>query len=464
MYWLLAMGMTIIAAIDSVTASFPKIQQHQFAAALRYISAVQNPHDCSWITRYIPSDIYHGGGFASKFQLAASQFMFRFAYGKFQMPVIVRGHLGGYSRGKECANAKYGWTCFFLESSRCDSFLADAAAAYKNGTNTTTTPTAIMIDRTWVNYTRPQESALIPPRFQHLGLPFWWGVVQHYLFRLQPRVLDHIHSFAGTIGVMHSTRSFPISSSTSYLPLIGLHVRHGDKYTDGFQEHSLEEGLRLARNTTICPIQSSSSNANKGGINCFLPATTLHYSSNHHKRASAGLHPQVVISMENKDRYDQRSNNKDIVVKSSSISHHQKQQSAASSLVIPVSVFVASDDQAVIKAARGLGYFTQPLGSSHRNTSAVASSTTNVTAFAKVVSDNSAMAYNSSLEVISDIYFLSHCHVLVGMASSQVFRMAVAMSNASGLLMQARAVDIVEVPKVREMSIRYKVPYYETFT
>jgi hypothetical protein len=36
------------------------------------------------------------------------------------------------------------------------------------------------------------------------------------------------------------------------------------------------------------------------------------------------------------------------------------------------------------------------------------------------------------LEIISDIYFLSQCNSLVGISASQVFRMAVAISNVTG--------------------------------
>jgi len=125
---------------------------------------------------------------------------------------------------------------------------------------------------------------------------------------------------------------------------------------------------------------------------------------------------------------------------------------------------VASDDVAVIKAARNMGYFTQVMGLSHRNPSSSSNyNNSNDIAFSEILSRDTAMGYNSSLEIIADIYFLSQCNVLVGMAASQIFRIAVGISNATGLLIQARAVDMDQDNKIREMSNFFKVPYFEVF-
>jgi hypothetical protein len=51
---------------------------------------------------------------------------------------------------------------------------------------------------------------------------------------------------------------------------------------------------------------------------------------------------------------------------------------------------------------------------------------------ANVLIKNNDMGYNASLEIITDMYFLSQCTTLVGIAASQVFRTAVGISNATG--------------------------------
>jgi hypothetical protein len=456
-------------------------RHEELIAALHFIDSIQNPHNCSTITEFIPSSMGDGGGFASKFQLGASEFMYRFACGKFQLPVHIHGHLGGYSGGKECAHAKHGWTCFFLPSSRCDTYLNTALKHTVDSNkhkNNETTPAKVLktllLPTARQCYKRPHTTEeLVPPRFQHLGMAFWWGAMQHYLFRLQPHAFRHIHRLASSTGIMHRSRSF---SSQSLL--IGLHVRHGDKHTDGFHEHSFEEELQLARNTTICPIQSKPQmsggmniTTTTIGINCFLPvakAELLLAPAQLHKNVTTALtegdnskqelpSTPMVIQAKDIDRYDQRSNNSDIILNQESRNHVQ-------SLLVPVSVFVASDDVAVIKAARNMGYFTQVMGLSHRNPSSSSNyNNSNDIAFSEILSRDTAMGYNSSLEIIADIYFLSQCNVLVGMAASQIFRIAVGISNATGLLIQARAVDMDQDNKIREMSNFFKVPYFEVF-
>jgi hypothetical protein len=60
--------------------------------------------------------------------------------------------------------------------------------------------------------------------------------------------------------------------------------------------------------------------------------------------------------------------------------------------------------------------------------------------------------YNASLEVISDIYFLSKCSSLVGMASSQVYRMAVGNSLAEGNLHYTIATDFASLGDIVRLS------------
>lgn len=73
------------------------------------------------------------------------------------------------------------------------------------------------------------------------------------------------------------------------------------------------------------------------------------------------------------------------------------------------------------------------------------------------------IAHQATLEIIADIYFLSQCSTLVGISASQVFRMAVAMANATGTLHFAAALDGDQIRRVQQLSVKYDVPFPETF-
>jgi len=64
---------------------------------------------------------------------------------------------------------------------------------------------------------------------------------------------------------------------------------------------------------------------------------------------------------------------------------------------------------------------------------------------------------------ITDIYFLSRCTTLVGIAASQVFRVAVGISNATGLLRAAITMDHDQTPRIKRMSEKFGLPFPETF-
>jgi hypothetical protein len=73
------------------------------------------------------------------------------------------------------------------------------------------------------------------------------------------------------------------------------------------------------------------------------------------------------------------------------------------------------------------------------------------------------LGYNASLEIITDIYFLSHCSTLVGIAASQIFRMSVGMSDARGILSYVAAMDYSQLGKILQMSAKYHLPVPEKF-
>ena len=65
---------------------------------------------------------------------------------------------------------------------------------------------------------------------------------------------------------------------------------------------------------------------------------------------------------------------------------------------------------------------------------------------------------------ITDIYSLSRCSTLVGILASQVFRVAVAISNVTGVLNEAFAMDYDQLNKVIVMSKRVGVIYADNFS
>lgn len=225
-----------------------------------------------------------------------------------------------------------------------------------------------------------RQDRAIPAQFRHLGYPKWWGLVQAYFLRLQPKVEAHILQKAQLMG---NCTGFPFGTSVA-----GLHVRHGDKHVDGFKEHSYFEEVSSLVKSPDCA------------------------------------------------------------------SYRENRCYTADGKELPV--FVASDDSRVIQDASINGHFTTP---TERGVSQITGSAGMVMALKR----NPSWGYNASLEVLSDIYFLSHCSSLIGVAASQIFRASVGLSNATGLLKFAAAVDLDQVARTIEMSKNADVIFAEEF-
>jgi hypothetical protein len=74
-------------------------------------------------------------------------------------------------------------------------------------------------------------------------------------------------------------------------------------------------------------------------------------------------------------------------------------------------LFVASDDGAILLSAHKLGHLAFSPGFSQQTSS---------TGMLSTLLSKHDMAYNATLEIISDIFYLSRCSTLVGICSSQV--------------------------------------------
>jgi len=209
---------------------------------------MQTPQDCTGI-EYVWSDMGCGGGFAAHFQLAAAQWMRAASITGYKMPVLIIGSIWKYSQGQECKHAGGDWTCFFLPVSGCQEQLKKTGKQVAVDFNKLTTFT----------------DDLLPAQFRHVGIAYWWGIVQERMFRLQPAVRQYIYreasrlnggqGFPGvTLGALDPGWLLKSGGSLSsrLTPIAGLHVRHGDKHTDGFKHHSIAAGLRAVHASPQC--------------------------------------------------------------------------------------------------------------------------------------------------------------------------------------------------------------------
>ena len=372
---------------------------NEYKKAMEYLDSIQD--DCSH-TKIAIVDIGCnkgcGGGFASQFQLAAMKWMRVFSLQHYQIPVLVRGKLKGYSDDiPECDHvADNSWTCYFQPSSKCEKkWLAEKVTIVPSSMN--------MMDD------------LVPPEFAHMSVSWWWGVVQHRMFRLQERVDKIIIS---RMASMDNGRGFP-STNTS---IIGLHVRHGDKSNDGWKLQSLEDEMKMARLSPDC-----------------------HLARSNHTRHLKSIHKGVCLSEEEADANTSESNNNEDPTNANDA------PSVSGLLDDKVYVFVASDDPAVLAVSQGLGHLVDESGVSQQ---------TGTDGMEKYLFNHRSSRFNATLEIIQDIYLLSRCSTLVGMAASQVFRMAVGLSQATGALNYAVASDFSELPNIIRMSwwLRLIVP------
>ena len=193
---------------------------------------------------------------------------------------------------------------------------------------------------------------------------------------------------------VHTARDHLLNSRG---PLAGLHVRHGDKSSDGFKHQSFADELKALSKSPEC--------------------------------AEVMLSKEAPLCR---------------VTNSSSPTNDS----------MPIITFVASDDPNIVTHAQELGYLVSSEGVSQH---------TGRDGMFKALNSHPEMGYEASLEIITDIYLLSRCSSLVGIAASQVYRLAVDISTASGKLKYAVAMDIGQLGRIHEMSNRYRLPVPEVF-
>ena len=225
--------------------------------------------------------------------------------------------------------------------------------------------------------------------------------------RMQPRVLAYVteRAISANFPYLHTAPSYNgsnihtlFNSSTAgeaVGPVAGLHVRHGDKSSDGFRHHSL-----------------SSQKAHISKSNECLK-----------RKAIAVILAPLLASW--------------LILRR----------------ICRNPVFVASDDPREVKAAERSGFITLH--------SSLSLNTADRGMFAEL-GNHPELGFNASSKLLL-IFICSRCSTLVGIASSQIFRMAADLSKASGRLRYLVAMDYDQLPRMHAMSRRYHLPTPERF-
>ena len=182
-------------------------------------------------SRYEVADIGFGGGFASQFQMAASNWIRAAAAFDYTIPVIVQGSIHGYTTTEECKHVNHSFTCVLLPMSSCEDELL--ASGVRVGADP-------------IRFNSEFNASFVPAEFASLGINWWWGIVQSRMFRIQPSVEKHIEQKIQYLKEIDGY-GFPFSRSVA-----GMHVRHGDKSSDGFRDHTLSSEIMTIFKSPEC--------------------------------------------------------------------------------------------------------------------------------------------------------------------------------------------------------------------
>lgn len=439
---------------------------------------------------------FYGDGFCSQFQSLSKNFMYGLHYTNYSVPIIPQGAFVGYSFSDSCAFAGQSYHCYFSHLSPCQQ-------------QWETTPNKI-VPFTPVDYrTADYGSNMIPVPFRPLGEAFWWGFMQFYVFAHMYRSIledyiqrDALNDLRGLgAGILPAALLSPV-------PRIGIHVRHSDRWekSDMKEEHhvhGLVEALEAMKESSDCVIS---------GVHhhCFLPINFFdmppaHSKDRHHrnwptdspgslafrvylwlKEAQQGHIP--LVARGNEHLFHRKDGTKaqatEVLVPMESVAKavalyeatcaaaeipHDTCRFPANDTwlaaqnerwLIPVQVFVVSDDTRVIQAAQSTYHLLTFASGFSQSADTMGTS--------QKLRRKSAMAHEehpvrATLEILRDVYYLSRCSTIIGTASSQVYRMAVAVANATATLQDAIILDGDELDHVRAGVEAMYFPFPEEF-
>lgn len=400
-----------LASIQSYNFS----RAETFKEAMRFLHEMNNPANCTGI-EYVQVDMGCGGGFAAHFQLAGAEWLRTAKALNYSKPVIIVGHIRGYSDGPECQHVNKDWTCFFLPMSEP----ACQREMLKTGKRVGADLGAVKLDDT-----------ICPNAFSHVGLAYWWGVVQARMFRLQPEIAALV---AAESRRMDRGRGFPLPERLEGV-LGGVHVRHGDKSSDGFKHHSFEAELAAASKSPECAL-----------LGVLFGGCVRTYNDTLLPTAAPGMRLYVA------------SDDASVLISARIMVRHACVRSmfkCRRMLRIGPSSFPPSTSNASLHRLPSQGHLVKE----HEGISTQTSSA----GMFKTLLAHTEVAYNATVEVITDIVHLGRCSTLVGIAASQIFRLAVGLSNATGALQYAAAMDYHHLPRIRAMSAKWALPLPEAF-
>ena len=280
----------------------------------------------------------------------------------YTVPVLIRGHLKGYTDGKECAHVRQDWICLFLPMSAHQEELLQTGHRVEGIMKPT-------VDMT-----------VVPKEFRHRGLAWWWGAVQAYMFRLQPTIERYVHE-----ELLHMNRSFPPPGHA----VAGLHVRHGDKASDGFKHQSFEAELRAVHKSPDCvklqPVDTLSNDTTT------ITSTTI---SKTDGIDSTGGSPVVVPMCLTTSGGVNEAARLAAATESNIAADNSSSSSSSSSKLTALKMFVASDDAGVLGAAKKMGLLVDSSG--------VSQQTSTKGMFLAMIS-RPEIGYNASLEIVSSL-------------------------------------------------------------
>ena len=341
------------------------------AAAITFIRAFLEPTNATGHV-YSVVEAGYGGGFASQFQVVATEWLKTAAGSNYTVPVLIRGHLKGYTDGKECAHVRQDWTCLFLPMSAHQEVLLQTGRRIEG-----TMKPAVDI-------------SVIPKEFRHRGLAWWWGAVQAYMFRLQPTIERYVQA-----ELLHMNTSFPPPGYA----VAGLHVRHGDKASDGFKHQSFEAELRAVHKSPDCvklqPVDALLSNDTTSSVTTTISKTDSTIDN------TGGAPVVVPMCLTTSGGVNEAAR----------LAADSNPTTADNSKLTALKMFVASDDAGVLGAAKKMGLLVDSSG--------VSQQTSTKGMFLAMIS-RPEIGYNASLEIVSHVspHRYASCSYLTSSLSS----------------------------------------------
>lgn len=278
--------------------------------AFRFLDNFLQPkngcHGKSYMINKIGTDSNFYGGFASQFQMTASHWLRMAAATNYTVPVIIQGSIIKYTTVPQCDHVKGDITCIFLPMSSCqDEYLTSGNVISAS-------------DGGKVDF----DLSMVPEQFAHMGLTWWWGIIQARMFRLQPSVQTYVEEEIANMKSF-TQQGFPFGSPTA-----GLHVRHGDKSVDGFKDHSFFSELRAMHKSPECI-----SIENNTCLTRVVPTTSTTLPNQRIRALGSHLGRNLVDTL-----------------------HDNATET------VPMHIFVASDDANVLNAARKMGLLVDRAG------------------------------------------------------------------------------------------------------